>query len=173
MRRLKHYPVEDKNSLQYWPQVVGRFKAIKNFFIIQLCRYSPSMKLKAWLFKHLLGVKVGQNVSIGLMAMIDVFYPELITLGNEVILGYNSTILCHEFLRFEYRLGPVNIGDDAVICANSTILAGVNIGTGAVVAAGAVVDKDVPPYTMVGGVPARVIRKLDAEELKQNVFKII
>lgn len=160
MRRIQRFPVEGKNSLQYWPQVVGRWKAIKNFIIIQISRYSPSMRLKAWLFKHFLGIDVGQNVSVGLMAMVDIFYPELITLGNEVILGYNSTILCHEFMRHEYRLGPVVLENDVVVGANSTILPGVIIGTGAVVAAGSLVDKDVSPFTMVGGVPAREIKKI-------------
>ncbi|MBO8168437.1 MAG: acyltransferase [Thermoanaerobacteraceae bacterium] len=172
MRRIKRYPVKDKNSLQYWPRVVGRLKATKNFIVIQIARYSPSMRLKAWMFRNLLGVKVGKNVSIGLMAMIDIFYPELITLGNEVILGYNCTILCHEFLRHEYRLGPVEIEDDVMIGANSTILPGVKIGRGAVVAAGALVDRDVSPYTMVGGVPARVIKKLQVEEQAENVVKL-
>lgn len=54
--------------------------------------------------------------------------------------------------------GPVVIGDDVWIGFRSIILSGVTIGRGAVVAAGSVVTKDVPPYTIVGGNPARVIR---------------
>jgi acetyltransferase-like isoleucine patch superfamily enzyme len=52
---------------------------------------------------------------------------------------------------------PINIGNDVWIGANSTILKGVNIGDGAVIAAGAVVTKDVGAYTIVAGVPARKI----------------
>lgn len=51
----------------------------------------------------------------------------------------------------------ITIGNDVWIGAGSTILDGVNLGEGVVVAAGAVVTKDVPPYSIVGGVPARVI----------------
>jgi len=58
---------------------------------------------------------------------------------------------------------PVVIEDDVWIAARSIILPGVTIGKGAVIAAGAVVTKDVPPYTVVGGVPARKI-KLRIEE---------
>jgi acetyltransferase-like isoleucine patch superfamily enzyme len=58
--------------------------------------------------------------------------------------------------------GPVEIGDDVWIGANSVILPGVRIGAGAVVAAGAVVNRDVPPYTVVGGVPARIISRRGA-----------
>jgi acetyltransferase-like isoleucine patch superfamily enzyme len=53
---------------------------------------------------------------------------------------------------------PIVIGDNVWIATRATILKGVSIGEGAVVAAGAVVTKDVPPYTLVGGVPAKVIR---------------
>lgn len=52
----------------------------------------------------------------------------------------------------------VTIEDDVWICACAIILPGVTVGTGSVVAAGAVVSKDVPPYSVVGGVPAEVIK---------------
>jgi acetyltransferase-like isoleucine patch superfamily enzyme len=58
---------------------------------------------------------------------------------------------------------PVVIGDDVWIGANSVILPGVTIGSGAVVAAGAVVNRDVPPNAIVGGVPAKVIRQRGAD----------
>jgi len=56
---------------------------------------------------------------------------------------------------------PITIGNDVWIGGNSTILPGVSIGDGAVVAAGAVVTKDVEPNTIVGGVPAKVIKKIE------------
>ena len=60
--------------------------------------------------------------------------------------------------------GDIVVGDDAWIGYGATILSGVHIGQGAVVAAGAVVTRDVPPYTVVGGVPAKVIRSRFPEE---------
>ncbi|MDN4492343.1 2,3,4,5-tetrahydropyridine-2,6-dicarboxylate N-acetyltransferase [Ureibacillus aquaedulcis] len=56
---------------------------------------------------------------------------------------------------------PVIIEDDVVIGANAVVLEGVRVGKGAVVAAGAIVISDVEPYTVVGGVPARVLKQLD------------
>ena len=56
------------------------------------------------------------------------------------------------------ELKPIKIGNDVWIGANAVILDGVNIGDGAIIGAGAVVNKDVPPYAIVGGVPAKIIR---------------
>lgn len=66
----------------------------------------------------------------------------------------------------------VEIGNDVWIASNALILAGVKIGDGAIIAAGAVVTKDVPPYAIVGGVPAKVIRyRFSPEEIDklQNI----
>lgn len=74
----------------------------------------------------------------------------------------------------ELQAKPVKIGKDAWLSTRCTILPGVEIGEGAIVAAGAVVTKSVPPNVMVGGVPARIIRELDsdsnARELYQDEF---
>jgi acetyltransferase-like isoleucine patch superfamily enzyme len=56
---------------------------------------------------------------------------------------------------------PIKLGKNVWIGSNATILSGVTIGDWAVVAAGAVVTKDVPPYTIVGGVPAKIIKRVN------------
>jgi chloramphenicol O-acetyltransferase type B len=72
--------------------------------------------------------------------------------------------------RFTDELRPVNIGNDVWIGAASTVLGGISIGDGAVVAAGAVVTKDVMPYTIVGGVPARLIgKRFDDETIAELI----
>ena len=67
---------------------------------------------------------------------------------------------------------PVNIGNDVWIGQNVVILPGVTINDGAVCAAGAVVTHDVPPYTIVGGVPAKTIRKRYSDEIIEKLLKI-
>jgi 2,3,4,5-tetrahydropyridine-2-carboxylate N-succinyltransferase/tetrahydrodipicolinate N-acetyltransferase len=56
---------------------------------------------------------------------------------------------------------PVVIEDDVLVGANAVILEGVRVGKGAIVAAGAVVTKDVPPYSVVAGIPAKMIKQVD------------
>lgn len=75
---------------------------------------------------------------------------------------------------FHATLAPVKIGDYVFIGPRSIILAGVTIGDGAIVGAGAVVTKDVEPYTIVGGVPAKVIgeRNLKNPHYKLGRFKL-
>ena len=65
----------------------------------------------------------------------------------------------------EYK--PIRIGHDVWIGARVTILDGVNVGNGAVIATGAVVTKDIPPYAIVGGIPARIIKYRDINEKHQ------
>jgi len=110
-------------------------------------------------------VVIGHHTRIGLHN--TVIGP--VTIGNYVNLaqGITVTALNHNFSDTSKRIDqqgvsttPVTLGDDIWIGANAVILPGVTIGNHSVVAAGAVVTKDVPPYTLVGGVPARIIKSL-------------
>lgn len=157
MRKITRYPMEGPNALSQVYSTVSYWKAIRNFIAIQIARYCPMLPLKNWIYRRILGMKVGEQTAFALMVMVDVFFPEKITVGNNSIIGYNTTILTHEYLIKEYRLGEVHIGDNVMIGANTTILPGVKIGDNAVVAAGSVVHKDVAPHSFVGGNPIVVI----------------
>lgn len=123
------------------------------YIVIVIARISPSLRVKNWLFRRL-GMQVGAGVSWGLESTPDVFWPELITVEEHVIIGYDATILCHEFLQDEYRTGPVVIESRAMIGAGAIILPGVRIGADARVAANSLVTRDVAPNETVAGVPA-------------------
>ena len=157
MRNTTRYPVEGANSLWHVYKTVPFWKVVKNFIVIQLARYTPFLGMKNWLYKTFLGLKVGEQTSFALMVMLDVMFPEKISVGRNTVIGYNTTILAHEYLIKEYRLGPVVIGSEVMIGANSTILPGVTIGDGAIVSAGTLVHKDVPAGAFVGGNPMQMI----------------
>lgn len=166
MRKTARFPVEGANSLWHVYKTVPFWKVVKNFIVIELARYTPLLGMKNWLYRTFLRMKVGEQTSFALMVMLDVMFPEKISVGTNTVIGYNTTILAHEYLIKEYRLGAVEIGSEVMIGANSTILPGVTIGDGAIVSAGTVVHKDVLPGTFVGGNPMRVI--YTKEELTQR-----
>ncbi|WP_191560109.1 acyltransferase [Metabacillus idriensis] len=157
MRKTTRYPVEGPNSLWHVYKTVPFWKVVRNFIVIQLARYTPFLSLKNWMYRNFLGLKVGEHTSFALMVMLDVMYPEKIKVGRNTVIGYNTTLLAHEYLIREYRLGDIVIGDEVMIGANSTVLPGVEIGDGAIVSAGTLVHKDVPAGAFVGGNPMRVI----------------
>ncbi|MGE7183754.1 acyltransferase [Peribacillus sp. NPDC006672] len=157
MRRTTRYPVEGANSLWHVYKTVPFWKVVKNFVVIQLARYTPFLGMKNWLYRTFLHMKVGKHTSFALMVMPDVMFPEKISVGINTVIGYNTTILAHEYLIHEYRLGDVVIGDEVLIGANSTILPGLSIGNGAIVSAGTLVHKDVPEGAFVGGNPMKII----------------
>ena len=110
-------------------------------------------------------VIIGDHTRVGLHN--TVIGP--VTIGNHVNLaqGITVTALNHNFADKDHRIDeqgvsthPVMIGDDIWIGANAVILPGVTIGNHSVVAAGAVVTKDVPPHSSVAGVPAKKIKEL-------------
>lgn len=157
MRKTTRTVVDGTNSLWQIYQTVSFFKVMKNFIFIQLARYTPFLRVKNWLYRTFLRMRVGEHTAFALMVMPDVMFPEKITVGNNTIIGYNTTILAHEYLINEYRVGEVVIGNDVMIGANTTILPGITIGDKAVIAAGSVVHKDVPAGVFVGGNPMKLI----------------
>lgn len=171
MRRTVRYQVEGANSLWQVYKTVSFWKVVKCFIVIQIARVTPWMVVKNWLYRTFLHMKIGEKTSFALMVMPDTMFPEKITVGNNSIIGYNSTILAHEYLIHEYRLGEVVIGDEVMIGANSTILPGVVIGDGAIVSAGSLVHKDVPAGALVGGNPMRVIYTKEEMEARNQVLE--
>ncbi|HEY1536806.1 MAG TPA: acyltransferase [Polyangiaceae bacterium] len=94
-----------------------------------------------------------------------------IRIGDRVRIGHDVSLLTvdhdvgpEELRAGQRKFGPIEIGDGAWLASRVVVLPGVRIGTGAIVAAGAVVTRDVPNNTLVAGVPARVVRNLSPDE---------
>ncbi|KQL40078.1 acetyltransferase [Bacillus sp. FJAT-25509] len=157
MRKTKRYLIEGENSLWQVYKTVSFWKTFRNVIVIEIARYVPFFRLKNWMYRNLIGMKVGEYTSFAFKVTPDLMFPELISIGKNSIIGYNTTILAHEYLINEYRLGEVIIGNNVLIGANTTILPGVTIGDGAKVSAATLVNKDVPAGAFVGGNPMVII----------------
>jgi maltose O-acetyltransferase len=127
------------------------------------CGESPNIEHGAW-FGSGRGVSVGDRSAIGM----DCLLMGPCTLGDDVMMGPRCILLSsnHRIDDLDVPMNqqgltddlPVVVEDDVWIGAGVTILPGRRIGAGSVVAAGAVVTRDVPPLAVVGGNPARVLR---------------
>jgi acetyltransferase-like isoleucine patch superfamily enzyme len=171
VRRTTKYPVSGANSLWQIYKTVSFWKVFKNVIVIQIGRYTPFLAVKNWLYRTFLRMKIGEKTALAFMVMPDIMFPEKIQIGRNCIIGYNTTILAHEYLIDEYRLGDVIIGDEVMIGANSTVLPGVVIGDRAIVAAGTVVHKDVPAGAFVAGNPMRIIYTKEEMERRKGHSK--
>lgn len=148
----------ERAALWYFPQLTGgTLRVAFNASCIYAARFAPSFSIKRRLLR-LTGANIAPHAAIGLGVVLDIFFPQDITIEDDATIGYNTTILAHEFMRHEWRRGPVRICAGATIGANCTLLPGVIVGEGAIVSAMSLVNRDVPPGAFVGGVPIRLLR---------------
>lgn len=118
-------------------------------------------------------VEIQKNASIGKNCKISshTFICEGVHIGNNVFVGHNVTFINDKHPRAanpdgtmqteaDWKVIETFVKDGASIGSSSTIMCGITIGENAIVGAGAVVTKDVPPNTIVAGVPAKIIRKI-------------
>jgi acetyltransferase-like isoleucine patch superfamily enzyme len=117
-----------------------------------------------------MGVAIGRNVFVGLDTWLDDQFPELIEIEDDVTISFRVTVVVHDDARrmnavipgaLDGTVAPVRLCRGCYLGACCVILPGVTVGERAVVGAGAVVTRDVPPGKIVLGVPARVVRDVD------------
>jgi len=157
---------------------------------MKYCFIAPDVKLgknvKIFSFVNLYGCEIGDNTKIGTFVEVQkkafigrnckisshTFICEGVHIEDNVFIGHNVTFINDLYPRAATSEGKLQTDEDwevvptfvkkgASIGSSATILAGVTIGEKAIVGAGAVVTKDVPPYSVVAGNPARILRKID------------
>lgn len=152
-------------------------------------RLIPSAKGKSLGIFSPFYCEYGVNIHVGKDCFVNYHCTFLdvapITLGDGVLIGANVTLatpnhpfLAEERLPAEYPDGhhnlefasPITIKDGCWICSSVTICGGVTIGENSIIAAGAVVNRDIPPNSIAAGIPAKVIRKIDEHD-RINVWK--
>jgi len=143
-----------RRNLDHWLQVLSKVLPYSGIRV----------RLHKWR-----GVKIGKEVHIGPMVTIDDVYPNFVVIedgvsvaGDNFILTHNKPLEYHKHLS-EAFVAPVIIKKNAWVAINVTILPGVTIGEGSIVAAGSVVTKDIPSFVMAGGIPAKVIKEFKME----------
>ena len=149
--------------IKYFPSPVGDFLryCISKPYIKKMGRVRIYEGVTLW---YPYRIEIGNNVTLNEWVYLSGYGG--IKIGNDVRIGHRTSIISSDHIIEEretpiYLQGlkskPVLICDDVFIGCNATILGGITIGAGAVIAAGSVVTKDVPEYTVVGGNPAHKI----------------
>lgn len=124
-----------------------------------ICRWSVVQSLGGW-------IRIGARSSVG--DFCNLYGQGGLLIGRDVLMASGVRLMTAEHT-FESRIltireqpehvAPTVIGNGAWLASNCVVLSGVTVGTGAIVAAGAVVTRDVDPFTVVAGIPARVLRE--------------
>lgn len=156
------YEGPELNPRVWWHKIVvqNKLKFLWRSFIIALSTPLPAGEFKNTLLRSI-GMNIGKDAFIAPLVFLDVEFPALLTIREGAIVGTMTKILTHEVTVKSIRLGKTEIGRQALVGAGSVLRCGVLIGEGAVVAMNSFVNRDVPPYQVVGGSPLQDIKKLD------------
>ena len=163
-----------------------RYSLLVKGFLHVLAMNVPNDRIRNTLYRWR-GTKIGTNVGIGHGVFIEESRPNLVEIEDGVNIGPRAVIVAHDSSyhcinpEVPILVGRVRIRKNGYIGAKAIILPGVTIGEGAIVAAGAVVTKDVAPGVIVAGVPAKVMttveegleRRGDYNALRQEMQELI
>ncbi len=169
---LARMPMPFDEYLRLRPR--GRLTLVKQKLLNMIARVTLHPGLRIWLYRQM-GVNIGKDCVIEMYCYLDDHFPELIFLEDHSGPSRYVVIICHDSVAakaaqndsakpgFDSRHGfvaPVRLKTYSGVGACSVLLPGVTIHEGAYVGAGAVVNKDLPPYSVAVGVPAKVIKYL-------------
>lgn len=146
--------------------IIGRDVKIYDFVNLYGCQIGDNTRIGTFV-EIQKGVRIGRNCKISS----HTFIPEGVTIEDDVFVGHNVTFINDKWpeattgdgvmkTEDDWECLPILVGQGAAVGSSATIMGGVTIGQKAMVGAGSVVTHDVPPYTIVAGNPARVLRKI-------------
>ncbi|HEX5537717.1 MAG TPA: acyltransferase [Sphingobium sp.] len=115
------------------------------------------VKCVRWYYTLVWGMHIGEDTRISLSAKLDQTNPDGITIGKSSAITFGAAILSHDFINNVHL--QTRIGDYCFIGAHAVIMPGVTVGNHSIIAAGAIVMRNVPPHSVVMGNPARVMEQ--------------
>jgi acetyltransferase-like isoleucine patch superfamily enzyme len=151
MRNIKIIKTKNGESSFGWKKEKSSLTVTKNWLLAWLASRTPG-KTKLFFYKKM-GIKIGKNVQIMPDVKMEIFFPELIEINDNVVIGQDTFITAHEFNVHEFRYGKIIIGTNVLIGARSFLLPGIEIGDNAIVPANTTVYKDVPKNNIAFGSP--------------------
>lgn len=168
LSKIKKLPWYLKVRLHYFFQ--WKIMQIQKIMVLNPISY----KIRPWLWK-LAGVNATGNFKVGYDVYFDAGSADYIHIEDDVWIASRSLILCHKRNLSEYRYGgkytdqlqtprPVTLKKGCSVGMGSIIMPGVTVGEGAIVAAGSIVTKDVPPYSVVASPAAVVIKEFAKQD---------
>jgi acetyltransferase-like isoleucine patch superfamily enzyme len=163
-----------------WGAFKRAMRLYRNSILLKYCMYSVILaplndrKIRPKLWKWM-GCRIGKDIYIGYEVWIDIGNAGLIEIEDDVHIASRSILLCHrkdlsdycqgdDYFKLKYLKEKVILKKGCALGMGSIIMPGVTVGEGAVVAAGSIVTRDVPSWTVVAGNPARVLRNLPHRE---------
>jgi acetyltransferase-like isoleucine patch superfamily enzyme len=175
-----HISENEYHDIVFHKAIRRAIKGLINSLILKYCMYSVLLSpfnyrvIRPYLWRKM-GCIVGEKVFIGYGVWFDYNHSDLIEIGDNVHITNMCLLLCHKRELLNYYIGSdssklpyvkekIIIENGVMIGMNTTIMPGVRIGEGAVIGAKSLVINDVPPWTVVAGNPARVIKKIKNKE---------
>ena len=169
------FPINEKEVMDYYGysgsfgRLKIKLKFLRNWILHSLAYSSPLSEFSINMQK-LRGVKIGRNCHFNPYVLIDLIYPKMVEIGDNVTLGSHSMIFAHSnpsanlFLKqgeYPRKISKVIIKTGAVINPGVIIIAGVTIGENSIISPRSVVTQDIPDYCVAVGNPARVVKKIN------------
>jgi len=171
-----NYSEEEYGKVTFWKMFTSALKHIRNAVLLKYCMYSVILsplnyrKLRPIIWRWM-GAKVGKNCFIGYEVWVDMTNTHLVELEDHVHIANRCLLLCHQrdlsdycvgddYAKLPYHRKKILLKKGCLIGMDSIILPGVTIGEGAIVGAGSLVTKDIPPWVIASGRPAKIIREI-------------
>lgn len=171
---------QEYGGISIFGAVKKGFKCLVNSILLKYCMYSSFLapfnyrfiRPRIW---RLMGCSVGKNVFIGLDVWIDITNSHLIHVHDGAHITTRCLLLCHQrdlksyyvgadSSKLPYKKGTIVIGRGAMLGMGTIVLPGVTIGEGSIVAAGSIVTKDIEPWSIASGAPAKIVRRIPCRE---------